>query len=223
MTSLSDTSLAGVSFHAVIFDLDGTLINSHVAMIRSYERWAAEFGISLDKLSALLGMPSSAVSEALLPAASVELGARRIEELEVADTEGVVALPGAMDAFDQLAGCRVAIATSCTAPLLRARLSASGLPFPDVIVTRDQVTEGKPAPDSFLLAAERLGVDPSRVLVVEDAPAGIAAARAAGCAVLGIASTKAFHELEADAVVKDLSEVRWIQADDGTVSLRDSQ
>ena len=220
MTALSTSSLTGVSFDAVVFDLDGTLIDSHVAMMRSYAIWAEEFGISLDDLSGLLGMPSAAVSEALLPTATTAAATRRIEELEVRDTDGVVPLPGALESLLKLPRSRVAIATSCTTDLMQARMSAAGLPFPDVIVTRDQVAEGKPAPDSFLLAAERLGVDPSRVLVVEDAPAGIAAARAAGCAVLGIASTKSANELQADAVVKDLSEVRWIMAADGTVSCR---
>lgn len=220
MTALSDSPFVGASFDGVIFDLDGTLIDSHVAMIRSFERWAGEFGISLDRLPALLGMPSAAVSAALLPPEDVESATERIEVLEVTDTEGVVALPGALAALDLLPRDRVAIATSCTTDLLRARMQAAGLPFPDVIVTRDQVAEGKPAPDSFLLAAQRLGVDPARTLVVEDAPAGITAARAAGCMVLGIASTQHPDDLAADAVVGDLSEVTWIIDRDGRVGVR---
>ncbi len=220
MTAPSTRPLEGISFHAVVFDLDGTLIDSHVAMIRSYERWADEYNISLDRMPALLGMPSAAVSAALLPPEDVESATERIEVLEVTDTEGVVALPGAMAALDLLPRERVAIATSCTDDLMRARMEAAGLPFPDVIVTRDQVSEGKPAPDSFLLAAERLGVEPSRILVVEDAPAGIAAAHATGCAVLGIASTKHPEDLAADAVVTDLSEVTWIIDADDHIAVR---
>ncbi len=220
MTVHSTNDLEGTSFDAVVFDLDGTLIDSHVAMIRSYERWADELNISLDRLPALLGMPSAAVSAALLPPEDVASATERIEVLEVTDTEGVVALPGALAALTLLPQERVAIATSCTDDLMRARIRAAGLPLPDVIVTRDQVADGKPAPDSFLLAAERLGVDPSRVLVVEDAPAGIAAARAAGCAVLGIASTKPAGELTADAVVTDLSRVTWDVDADGRVAIR---
>ena len=211
--------LAGTSFDAVVFDLDGTLIDSHVAMIRSYERWSKEFDISLDRLPALLGMPSAAVSEALLPPERVAAATERIEVLEVTDTDGVVALPGALEALLHLPRNRVAIATSCTTDLMRARVTAAQLPFPDVIVTRDHVAEGKPAPDSFLLAATLLGVDPARTLVVEDAPAGIAAARAAGCPVLAISSTKHPDDLAADAVVADLSEVEWRVADDGVVTV----
>ncbi len=216
----SDNPLCGRSFDAVIFDLDGTLIDSHVAMVRSYERWADEFAISLERLPALLGMPSAAVSEALLPPEQVVAATERIEVLEVTDTHGVVALPGARESLDVLPRHMVAIATSCTTELMRARVTAASLPFPDVIVTRDQVTDGKPAPDTFLLAVERLGVEPGRALVVEDAPAGIAAARAAGCPVLGISSTKDPDDLHADVVVADLSCVKWVLEHDGSVSLR---
>ena len=90
--------------------------------------------------------------------------------------------------------CRVvAIATSCALPLARARLAAAGLAAPAVLVTADQVARGKPAPDPYLLAAERLGVDPADCLVLEDAPAGVAAGRAAGMTVWAVATT---HEPE---------------------------
>lgn len=219
MTEASTGSFWGTSFDAVVFDFDGTLADSHEAMIRSYELWAREFNVSLDRLPAYLGMPSAATSAALLPASDVEAATARIEELETTDTAGVVALPGSLATLELLPADRVAIATSCTSGLLYARMAAAGLPLPAVIVTRDQVVEGKPAPDSFLLAAERLGFDSSRVLVVEDAPAGIAGARAAGCAVLGISSTLPPDKLHADAVVGDLSEVEWKVADDGAISL----
>ncbi|MGO1487672.1 MAG: HAD family hydrolase [Arachnia sp.] len=220
MIADTPTPFEGITFDAVIFDLDGTLIDSHVAMNRSYEAWAGEYNISLDRLSALLGMPSAAVSAALVPPKDAESAAQRIELLEVNDTEGVVPLSGALKALQDLPRTRVAIATSCSEALMRARMAAAGLPFPDVIVTRDQVVSGKPAPDSFLLAAERLGVEPSRALVVEDAPAGIEAARAAGCFVLGISSTKNPDELPADAVVADLSGIAWMIGEDGGVTVR---
>lgn len=218
MTEASTRSLWGTSFDAVVFDFDGTLADSHAAMIRCYEVWAKEFNVSLDRLPACLGMPSAATSAALLPAKAVEAATARIEELETTDTEGVVALPGSLATLELLPTDRVAIATSCTTDLLHARMAAAGLPLPRVVVTRDQVIDGKPAPDSFLLAAKRMGFDPSRVLVVEDAPAGIAGARAAGCAVLGIASTLEPRDLHADAVVKDLSEVAWTVASDGAIT-----
>jgi len=96
---------------------------------------------------------------------------------------------------------RIAIATSCTAPLARARLTAAGLPVPGVLVTSDQVERGKPAPDPYLLAAERLGVDPAACLVLEDAPAGIESARAAGMTVWAVTTTHAADALHAAARV----------------------
>ena len=109
----------------------------------------------------------------------------------------------------------MAVATSCTQTLLDARLNAAGLPHPRVVVTRDQVERGKPAPDSFLLAAKRLGVEPSRALVAEDALAGIAAARAGGFPTLGILSTHTADALRADVHVTDLSQVIWDVSDEG--------
>lgn len=212
--SIVGSPLEGRSFDAVIFDLDGTLIDSHAAMIRAYSRWGEEFGVDLSVLPGLLGMPSRVTAERLLDEDRVDAGVARIEELGVIDTDGVIALPGALESLQQL-GHRAAIATSCTTPLMEARVGAAGLPFPGVVVTRDQVNEGKPHPESFLLAAERLGVDPSRTLVVEDAPAGVAGARAAGASVLGILSTKSADDLEADAHVAHLGDVTWEITEEG--------
>lgn len=212
--SIAGSPLEGRTFDAVIFDLDGTLIDSHAAMIRAYSVWGEEFGVDLTVLPTLLGMPSRVSAELLLDAERVDEGVARIEELEVTDTDGVIALPGAVESL-QLLGSRAAIATSCTAPLLQARGTAAGLPFPSVLVSRDQVSEGKPHPESFLLAAERLGVDPARTVVVEDAPAGVAAARAAGAAVLGILSTRTAEDLGADAHVTHLGDVTWEVTEEG--------
>ena len=205
------------TFDAVIFDFDGTLADSHAAMMRAYKVWADEFGIDHAVLGNYTGMPSEAVARAVLPEAQVATAAPRIEELEIADTDGVIALPGAYDALRTISDARRAIATSCTSPLLTARLAATQLPQPAVVVTRDQVANGKPAPDSFLLAAERLGVDPSCCLVCEDAPAGVQAARAAGMAVLGLTTNHTVDELQADWHAATLAEVTFDSRADGVV------
>lgn len=203
-------------FDAVILDHDGTIVDSRDAMVRAYTRWAGEYGASLNEMPKYMGMPSRALAEALVPDAKRwDEAAERIEELEVSDTAGVIPMPGAVDAFRVLPGDAVAVATSCTQPLLDARLNAAGLPHPRVVVTRDQVERGKPAPDSFLLAAKRLGVEPSRALVAEDALAGIAAARAGGFPTLGILSTHTADALRADVHVTDLSQVTWDVSDEG--------
>lgn len=196
-------------FKGVIFDLDGTLIDSHAAMTVAYEVWAGEYHVDLKELPKYLGMPNSVLAEALLPAEQVAEAVGRIEALEVTGTDGVVALPGARHALTTLPSRRVAIGTSCTRDLLTARALAAGLDVPEIAVTRDQVTAGKPAPETFLVACERLGFAPAEVLVFEDAPAGVQAARAAGCAVIGVTSTRSATELRADAHVASLAEISW--------------
>jgi beta-phosphoglucomutase-like phosphatase (HAD superfamily)/fucose permease len=186
---------APLTFAAVISDLDGVLIDSSGPTVRSWRAWGERHGLDGEAIQAgNHGRPARAVIAEHVPAALVEEDAEHLAHLETTDTDGVVAFAGAADVLALPPG-RVAIATSCTAPLARARLEAAGLPIPDVLVTADQVRRGKPAPDPYLLAAERLGVDPAACLVLEDAPAGIAAARAAGMTVWAVTTTHDEHEL----------------------------
>lgn len=213
------TSPVGV-FDAVIFDFDGTLADSHTAMMRSYTRWAEEYGVDLSEARRFTGRPSEAVARALVTDGRAEEAGIRLDQLEISDTDGVIALPGSSDALRAIGDARRAIATSCTMALVVARMKAAGLPLPAVVVAREQYEHGKPAPDPFLLAAERLGVDPSRCLVAEDAPAGVAGARAAGCAVLGILTSHTSAELGADWHVESLAGATFAATADGvTVTL----
>jgi sugar-phosphatase len=201
--------LADRLFQAVLFDMDGTLIDSTPAVIRAWARWAAEHEIPPVRLAGWHGVPSAAVVRGVLPPERQEAAIARIHEIEVADVHGIVVLPGAAEALEALGDGKTAIATSCTVPLAKARVAASGLVPPSVFVTADDVARGKPAPDPYLEAARRVGADPTRCLVVEDAPAGLESARAAGCATLAVTTTTRPEDLIADAVVKDLSEVRF--------------
>ena len=175
------------SFVAVISDLDGVLIDSSAPTVRSWAAWGDRHGLDGAAIQAgNHGRPARAVIAEHVHPTQVEEEAALLSHAETTDTDGVVAMPGAGDV---LALPRVAIATSCTAPLARARLAAAGLPEPDVLVTSDQVENGKPAPDPYLLAAERLGVDPASCVVFEDAPSGIASGRAAGMTVWAVTTT----------------------------------
>jgi sugar-phosphatase len=195
-----------MTFAAVVSDFDGVLADSTAAIRRAWVRWGDRLGLDGAGIQeANHGRPGRAVVAEHVPAGRVDAEAAWLLDAEVADTDGVVAYPGAAEL---LALPVVAIATSCAMPLARARLAAAGLRLPEVLVTSDQVANGKPAPDPYLLAAERLGVDPAACLVVEDAPAGIAAGRAAGMTVWGVATTHAEPELaEAHAVFDGLPAV----------------
>jgi HAD superfamily hydrolase (TIGR01509 family) len=181
------------TFTAVISDLDGVLIDSTAPTVRSWRAWGERHGLDGEAIQAgNHGRPARAVIAEHVGATLVEEEAALLAHAETKDTDGVVAYPGAGDV---LALPRVAIATSCTAPLARARLAAAGLPEPAVLVTADQVEHGKPAPDPYLLAAERLGVDPAACVVFEDAPAGIESGRAAGMTVWAVTTTHERDEL----------------------------
>ncbi len=199
------------AFDAVLFDMDGTLIDSIPAVVRSWVRWAQEFGVDPQNLVGMHGVPAAGVIARLLPGAEDRWAAAqaRVVELEEADTADIVVLPGAIDALRALPPGRSAIATSCTKGLAAARIAATGLPVPNVLVTAEQTPVGKPSPEPYLLAAQLLGVDPSRCLVVEDAMSGIQAGRAAGCATLAVLTHLEPGSSGADAEVDNLAAVRF--------------
>ena len=182
-----------MTFAAVISDLDGVLVDSRAATSRTWAVWGERHGLDGAAIQAANhGRPARDVVAEHVPPELVDAEDARLLDIEVTDTRGVVAFPGAADV---LALPTVAIATSCTMPLARARLRAAGLRETDVLVTADQVERGKPAPDPYLLAASRLGVAPADCLVLEDAPSGIASGVAAGMTVWAVTTTHDAAEL----------------------------
>lgn len=213
---LSDaTPWDGRVFDAVLFDLDGTLVDSGAAVVRSWATWAIENDIAPERLQGFHGMPAAQILVELVSLEHVPAAAERLEQLEVSDVDDIALLPGAARALTEVDATRCAIVTSCTAPLAAARIAAAGVPSPAVVVTASDVEVGKPDPAPFLLAARRLGADPARCLVVEDAVSGLTAAKAAGMATLAVTTTYDADALDADMVVPALDAVRFLSRPDG--------
>ena len=197
----------------VLFDLDGTLIDSTPAITRSWSAVLTEIGIPLDVLPSLHGSPSRQSLRRLLPDApddEIDHWARKIEDLEVVDTDGIILLPGARELFAYLDAQSIEwfIVTSCTRELGTSRANSVGLTLPPKSVFFDDVVKGKPHPDPYLLGLERLGLPASEALVLEDAPAGVRSGKAAGINVIAMVTTHAREELlEADHVADSLFDI----------------
>jgi len=199
---------------AVLFDLDGVLVESREATERVWLDWASKNGIDAAELrSAMHGVRSMEVVRTLRPDLDAVGESERIERRQTEDTEGLLAIPGAVAALGALRSDRMAVVTSGTRPLARARLRAVGIEPPAVMVFAGDVERGKPDPEGYLTAARRLGADPAEALVVDDAPPGIEAGRAAGMATVALASTHDADELaRADVVLESLEELPGLLA-----------
>lgn len=184
-------------FAAFLFDMDGTVLSSIVASERVWGAWAARHGLDVEAvLKCIHGRRAiETVRSFNIPNVDEAAEVLALMQGEIADTDGIDAIAGAAAFLAALPVDRWAIVTSAPRELAKVRLAAAGLPLPAVLVTAEDVERGKPAPDCFLLAAERLGHRIEDCLVFEDAPAGIAAAEAAGAKVVVITATHT-HVLE---------------------------
>jgi mannitol-1-/sugar-/sorbitol-6-phosphatase len=198
-----------ISCGAILFDLDGVLMDSRVAVERAWERWAARHGIDpVAVLAEAHGRRTIDTIRAIAPLLDVEAEARLLEGAEAVDFDGVTTLPGAAELLRALPSGSWTVVTSGTRALATGRLAHGGLPIPEQLITADDVERGKPDPQPYLAGAAALGVDPANCLVIEDAPAGIEAGKAAGMKVLALATT--FDEsalAAADYVAGSLADV----------------
>src|SRR5450755_1954135 len=196
---------------ALLFDLDGVLIDSTPAVERVWSGWAVEHGFDPAKVVHLAhGRPSRTTIRELLPNADIDLEDREVERREIEDLDGVVLLPGAGQLLAALPPGRWTIATSCTRALAVVRLQAAGLPIPKGMVTSTDVKIGKPDPEPYLKAAAKLGFAASDCIVVEDAAAGVRAGKAAGARVIAFLTTMDRRDLEeagADWIVQNCADI----------------
>lgn len=176
-------------FAALLFDMDGTLLSSVASAERCWTRWAIEVGVDPAYVLSIMHGVRAVDTIRRLGIPDPEGEAARLTEMEMEDVAGIVPLGGAVAFTAALPPERWAIVTSAPRLLAERRLAAAGLPPPAVFVTAEDITQGKPAPDGYLMAARLLGVDPAKCLVLEDAPAGIAAGQAAGATVLVLTAT----------------------------------
>lgn len=204
---------------AVLFDMDGVLLDSTAGVEALWVAFAHEHALDVDEVVGdLHGRRMADVIRRHLPeltASQLAEEIARFEQAEVADAADVEVLPGAIALTRGLAGASWAIVTSSNRVVAEARLAHSGLPTPPVLVTADDVRRGKPAPDPYRQAAAALGVAPGDTVVFEDAPAGLAAGRAAGGTVVALATSHPLAALsDADHVVDDLTAVTLEVADE---------
>lgn len=200
---------------AVLFDMDGTLVDSTHVVERSWEQWARLNGIPLDELLSFShGRPTIATMEHFLPGHDHTEGLSEMARYEETQLEGILAVPGAIEVVRSLAGRPWAIVTSAWRTLAEARVLAAGFPLPKVIVPVDEIRRGKPDPEGFLTAARYLGVPAEDCVVFEDTRPGIEAGLNAGMRVVALSTTMPVHQLEHRPLIRDFRDVTVRTEDD---------
>jgi mannitol-1-/sugar-/sorbitol-6-phosphatase len=201
-----------VTFHcsAILFDLDGVLVDSTRSVARQWRLWAAENNIDPEKVLEIAhGRRTIEVVRILAPHLDDKAEESKIEKREADDIDGVAVMPGAAELLKSIPEGCWCVVTSGTRYLATSRLRFAQLPIPRVLVAADDVQKGKPDPEPYLKGAELLKVKPAQCLVIEDAPAGIRSAHAGGMKAVALASTYPSSELqEADVVLQNLKQIQ---------------
>jgi len=213
--------MTGRSFdiEAVLFDMDGTLVDSRAIVERMWLLWAAQHNLDPKAILAVAhGRRTLETMQLVAPELATLDEAARLDALEEAQEGGETPVPGAAELLLALPAERWAVVTSAPYHLARRRIGGVGLPLPRVLVGAYEVKMGKPDPEGYLLAACQLGVEASRTVVFEDTPAGVTAGRAAGARVIGMTTTHRTLD-HCDALVADLRGIRVETSPDGTIRL----
>ena len=193
---------------AVLFDLDGVLADSRRVVEGVWKVWAAEKGLDPAPFLAIAhGRRTSEILRTVAPHLDIAAETNRLDRMEEFGTEGLVPIPGAPEFVRSLPEGRWGVVTSGHRACAEFRLNYVGIPFPRVFITGDMVKKGKPDPEGYLRGARELGVSPADCLVFEDAPPGVAAARAAGMRVVGLLTTHT-----ADALSQTLFQLRHFRS-----------
>ena len=202
---------------AILFDLDGVLVDSTACIERHWTRWATGHGLDPALvIRAAHGRPTVETMREVAPHLCAEEETARLEAGEASDTDGVFAFSGAAELLRSLPEGTWAVATSGTRRTATNRLAQTGLPVPGVLITADDIRCGKPHPEPYLLAAKGLGLSTADCIVVEDAPPGVASARAAGARVIAVTTSHRADELAAaDAIVAQVRDLQVVSGLNG--------
>lgn len=205
-----------VRVRGLLFDMDGVLVRSEGSIERSWTTWALRHGMPVrETIDAGHGRRSIDTVRALRPDLDAEVEDAFIENLEVKDSHGLVTLPGVAELLAALPADRWTVVTGASRRLARARMNAGKIVPPTRFVSGDDVPEGKPDPAGYTMGAALLGLPPEETLAIEDAPAGVAAGKAAGCKVLAVADRAQWPALaEADYIVESLADAQLDIKDD---------
>ena len=208
-----------ISCAALLFDMDGVLINSTPAVARVWSKWAIEHGFNPEEVVARAhGRPSLTTVREYLPDADHEVENREVERREIEDLEGVVPMPGALELLASLPEDRWTIVTSSTRALAEVRLRAAGLLIPKKLISSTDITHGKPHPEPFLKGAAALGFPAGECIVFEDVPAGVKAGKSAGARVVAFNTTvreEPLREAGADWVLRNCGDVGVLDVNHG--------
>ncbi len=215
------TSNNPIHIKAVLLDMDGTILTSIKAAERVWSRWAERHGIDVETfLPTIHGVQTiETVRRLKLPNVDPAVEAAAITAAELEDVAGIEAIGGAATFLAQLPPHRWAIVTSAPRALALRRIAAAGLPMPQLLISAEDVSRGKPEPDCFILAADKLGVAVEDCLVLEDSAAGIAAAEHAGAKVMVVTAT---HHKELDThhpAIPDYDALTLDPEADGSLSI----
>ena len=195
---------------AILFDMDGVLVDSTAAVAGTWGRWALAHSLDPQRvIDGAHGRRTIETVRAFAPHLDADAEARRIESAEAMELDTASVIPGALALLRSLPEAKWGVVTSATRPMAKSRLHDAGFPTPRVLVTADDVVHGKPNPEPYLKGAAGLGIAPELCVVFEDSPAGISAARAAGMRVIGLLTTYPAEELgQAKATIQDFTKIR---------------